>query len=121
MHDELKDFLTVDEEAICRQIPDPDEAVFHLLNFIEEFPGEIGIEKGYEEANPNLTATQLFADFEAGYKVAITSRFQENTDEYITALREHKGTEARYIQNQTDVHVYAHCPQPNKGKGVRFL
>eukprot|EP00980_Cylindrotheca_fusiformis_P015998 scaffold4703_cov108-Cylindrotheca_fusiformis.AAC.6 len=101
MHDELKDFLTVDEEAICRQIPDPDEAVFHFRDYNEEFQGEVRTEQGYEEADPNLMATQLFADYRPGDKVAIISRFQENTEEYIKALREHKGIEARYIQNQT--------------------
>lgn len=55
----------------------------------------------FEEADSIMAATQLFADYQPGDKVAIISRFQDNTDKFIKALKDIKGIEARYIKGQT--------------------
>eukprot|EP00980_Cylindrotheca_fusiformis_P014153 scaffold3716_cov69-Cylindrotheca_fusiformis.AAC.38 len=102
--DDLKDFFTFDEETNCQQVPEPDESVFHLRNFLVEMP-RMGIRegrtRGFEELSPNKTALEIFADYKPGDKVAIVSRFEERTDEYIRALRTLKGIDARYIKGQT--------------------
>jgi hypothetical protein len=101
MLDELRKFFVVDEDAICRLVPDPDENVLHLRNFLVEMPNGAGRKLGFEELNANKTATKIFANYKPGDKVAIISRFEEKTDEYIDALKELKGIEARYIKGQT--------------------
>jgi hypothetical protein len=100
MYDELKDFFKVDEQAICKQVPDPDETVFHFRNYLVEMP-RVGKRLGFEEPDPNMTAKELFADYKPGDKVAIISRFDTHMDEYIRALKDIRGIDARYIQNQT--------------------
>jgi hypothetical protein len=59
-----------------------------------------GRELGFEELNANKTATKIFATYQPGDKVAIISRYEEKTDEYIDALKL-KGIKARYIKGQT--------------------
>eukprot|EP00980_Cylindrotheca_fusiformis_P004780 scaffold1025_cov102-Cylindrotheca_fusiformis.AAC.7 len=99
--DDLKDFFAFDEEKNCKQVPDPDESVLHLRNFLVECGDEKGRMKGLEELSPNKTALEIFADYKPGDKVAIISRFEENTDKYIHALKTLKGIDARYIKGQT--------------------
>eukprot|EP00980_Cylindrotheca_fusiformis_P014927 scaffold4075_cov63-Cylindrotheca_fusiformis.AAC.4 len=99
--DDLMDFFAFDEETNCRQVPDPDESVLHLRNFMVEVRDKASQKKGYEELSPNRTALEIFADYKPGDKVAIISRFEENTDKYIHALRTLKGIDARYIKGQT--------------------
>eukprot|EP00980_Cylindrotheca_fusiformis_P004237 scaffold918_cov126-Cylindrotheca_fusiformis.AAC.16 len=102
LYDELvlQDFLTIDEKAICKQVPDSDESVFHYRNYIREMP-RVGTRRGFEEADSNLTATKIFANYSRttspagqGGRVAIISRFPDHVDEYIKAFQE-RGIEAR--------------------------
>eukprot|EP00980_Cylindrotheca_fusiformis_P026187 scaffold15497_cov117-Cylindrotheca_fusiformis.AAC.14 len=99
MYDELKAFFEVDTKSICKKSPEPDETVYHFRNFLTEFTS--AKEKGFEEMDPNMTANYLFADFTSGEKVAIVSRYHQHTGDYIRALKDIKGIEARYIENQT--------------------
>eukprot|EP00980_Cylindrotheca_fusiformis_P020435 scaffold7489_cov96-Cylindrotheca_fusiformis.AAC.2 len=100
MYDELRAFFEVDRKSICKKAPEPDENVFHFRNFITEMPRE-AIIKGFEELDPNMTARYLFANYTSGEKVAIVSRFEQNTAKYERALKDIKGIKARYIKHQT--------------------
>ncbi|CAJ1948941.1 unnamed protein product [Cylindrotheca closterium] len=97
---EIRDFFAIDEYRICKQKPQPDESVLHLRNFLVEM-GKAGRDLGFEELSPEKTATEIFANYTPGDKVAIVSRFQTNTDKYIKALKEIRGIDARYIKGQT--------------------
>lgn len=96
----VRDFFTIDEKAICKKIPDPDETVFHFRNFLTEMPGR-GKRLGFEELSANKTAKELFANHKPGEKVAIISRFGDKVDEYIQAMESIRGLKVRYIENQT--------------------
>ncbi|KAL3933054.1 MAG: hypothetical protein SGBAC_010564 [Bacillariaceae sp.] len=100
MLDEIRDFFKIDEYRICKQKPTPEESVLHLRNFLVEM-GDAGLELGFEELNPEKTATEIFANYTPGDKVAIVSRYEQNTDKYIQALKEIRGIDARYIKGQT--------------------
>eukprot|EP00980_Cylindrotheca_fusiformis_P010134 scaffold2253_cov119-Cylindrotheca_fusiformis.AAC.9 len=101
MSDKFQPFFKIDEDSICNQVPDPDESVFHLRNYRTEVSSETILKHGFQEADPTIAAEVLFADSKPGDKVAIVSRFQNHTDEYIKAFRDIKGIKARYIQGQT--------------------
>eukprot|EP00980_Cylindrotheca_fusiformis_P010684 scaffold2391_cov113-Cylindrotheca_fusiformis.AAC.1 len=102
MFDKFKDFFKLDEDAICNQVPDPDESVFHFRNYRAELSRKSVLEHAFEEVDPKMAAEVLFADSKPGDKVAIVSRFQKYTDGYIKAFRK-KGMKARYIKGQTGV------------------
>ena len=96
----VREFFTIDEKAICKQIPDPDETVLHFRNFLTEMPKR-GKHLGFEELSANKTAKELFANHKPGEKVAIISRFGDKVDEYIQAMESIRGLKVRYIENQT--------------------
>eukprot|EP00980_Cylindrotheca_fusiformis_P015277 scaffold4247_cov66-Cylindrotheca_fusiformis.AAC.18 len=100
-HDELKELFEVDTKSTCKKTPEPDEIVFHFRNFITEFT--TAIELGFGEMDPDMTAKYLFANYTSGEKAAIVSRYQQKTGDYKKALKDTKGIEARYIENQTGV------------------
>ncbi|KAL3935363.1 MAG: hypothetical protein SGBAC_009107 [Bacillariaceae sp.] len=100
MYERYREFFQLDEEAICKQVPDPDESVLHLRNFLVEMPKR-GKKLGFEQLGPNVTASRIFKDYQPGDKVAIVSRFPDKIEEFINALKDQKGIQARYIEGQT--------------------
>ncbi|CAJ1948963.1 unnamed protein product [Cylindrotheca closterium] len=100
MYEKYRDFFQIDESTICKQIPDPDESVLHLRNFLVEMPKR-GKQLGFEQLGPNVTATLIFKDYQPGDKVAIISRFPDKVQDFINALKDQKGIRARYIEGQT--------------------
>ena len=99
VYNDLREFFTIDEEKVCKLIPDPDETVLHLRNFKAEMP-RVWRSKGFTELGPNKTALELFANYKPGEKVAIISRFTTHLDEYIQALQSLKGLNVRVIMDQ---------------------
>ena len=100
MYLKYRDFFQIDEETICKLIPDPDESVLHLRNFLVEMPKR-GKQLGFEQLGPNVTASRIFKDYQPGDKVAIISRFPDKIQDFIHALKDKKGIQARYIEGQT--------------------
>ena len=95
----LREFFQLDEKTNCKLIPEVNETVLHLRNFIAEMPRR-GKGLGFEELDPIRAASELFANHQSGDKVAIISRMDNNIDKYKEAL-EMKGLKVRYIQGQT--------------------
>lgn len=57
---------------------------------------------GFEELNPNKTASELLSHLKKGDKVAITSRIASAVSEYVSALKK-KGLVVRVIEGQSGV------------------
>lgn len=74
----------------------------HLRNFLVEMP-RAGKGLGFEELGPTQTARDLFGHLNPGDKVAILSRFsQESSQPYIDALVQ-RGLQVRFITGQSGV------------------
>ena len=99
IYPELRDFFTFDEETNCKLIPDPDETVLHIRNFLAEMPRR-GEPLGFQELDEVQTVAYLFADHKPGDKVAIISRLDNNVDKFVQAL-EFRGLIVRYIKGQS--------------------
>lgn len=99
IYHKLRNFFQLDEETNCKLIPEVNETVLHLRNFIAEMPRR-GKGLGFEELDPIRTASELFANHQSGDKVAIISRLDNNIDKYKEAL-EMRGLKVRYVEQQT--------------------
>mmetsp|Transcript_46526 Transcript_46526/g.55954 ORF Transcript_46526/g.55954 Transcript_46526/m.55954 type:complete len:394 (+) Transcript_46526:154-1335(+) len=87
------------DNACCKAVPEPDESVFHVRNFIAEQPKR-GLRLGFEELSPNKTALELFSHLKAGDKIAITSRMNDKVGDYVKSLTA-RGLVVRVIKGQS--------------------
>jgi hypothetical protein len=109
------DLFQFDQEACCNpgESPAPDESVFHFRNFLSELKGATK-ELGFQELDPQRTASQLFGNLMPGDKVAITTRFHnEVTQKYVHAM-EKRGLTVRVIAGQSAVQDFCFLQQSQK-------
>mmetsp|Transcript_11160 Transcript_11160/g.23527 ORF Transcript_11160/g.23527 Transcript_11160/m.23527 type:complete len:415 (+) Transcript_11160:135-1379(+) len=103
-YDELRKYFyfDLDNRECCKQVPDPDEAVFHFRNFLTEMPRR-GQALGFSELKADQVASDLFGHLKPGEKIAIITRFtSELAQPYVSALRA-RGLQVRVIEGQNGV------------------
>jgi hypothetical protein len=84
-----------------------------LRNFVVEMP-RVGPNLGFHEMGPRQMARDLVGHLQSGDKVAIVSRFaQETAQPYIDALTE-RGLHVRFISGQTGVQDFCFLMQARK-------
>lgn len=97
-YEENRQFFRLNETC-CKEKADPDESVFHYRNFKNEMP-KVWQSFGFHEASPLQAANNLFGHLRKGDKIAIVTRFsQETALPYVVAFEE-RGFKVRVIEGQ---------------------
>lgn len=110
---DFQEFFAFDDEACCAAIPDPDESVFHFRNFNSELKG-VTKQRGFRELGPQQVADGLFGRLKKGDKVAIISRFKnDSTQQYVKALKE-RGLQIRLISGQSPAEDFCFLKRAQK-------
>mmetsp|Transcript_43428 Transcript_43428/g.85291 ORF Transcript_43428/g.85291 Transcript_43428/m.85291 type:complete len:286 (+) Transcript_43428:3-860(+) len=110
-YDRIRDYFRFDYNKLscCDVRPDPDESVFHLRNFRQEFNRNKN-GQGYEELSPDQVAKDLFGHLKREETVVIEKRYADVDDKevrpYVEAL-EKRGLTVRVLKNwQAPLHKY---------------